>query len=73
MSFNIIKILKNEVTGKKLSVFLLDGLSSILEIKTKEEAFKIAEQCNLNSESGWKYEVRVRGEKVKKEISLDTN
>ena len=72
MSFNIIKILKNKVTGKKLSVFLLDGLSSILEIKTKEE-LKIAEQCNLNSESGWKYEVRVRGEKVKQEISLDTN
>ena len=37
MSFNIIKIFKNEVTGKKSSVFLLDGLSSILEIKSKEE------------------------------------
>ena len=50
MSFNIIKIFKNEVTGKKSSVFLLDGLSSILEIKSKEEIFKIVEQCNLNSE-----------------------
>ena len=48
MSFNIIKIFKNEVTGKKSSVFLLDGLSSILEIKSKEEALKIVEQCNLN-------------------------
>ena len=73
MSFNIIKIFKNKVTGKKLSVFLLDGLSSILEIKTKEEALKIVEQCNLNSERGWRYEVRVRGEKIKKEITLDTN
>ena len=73
MSFNIIKILKNKVTGKKISVFLLDGLSSILEIKTKEEAFKIVEQCNLNSEGGWRYEVRLRGEKIKQEITLDTN
>ena len=73
MSFNIIKILKNKVTGKKISVFLLDGLSSILEIKTKEEAFKIVEQCNLNSERGWRYEVRLRGEKINQEITLDTN
>lgn len=73
MSFNIIKIFKNEVTGKKSSVFLLDGLSSILEIKTKEEALKIVEQCNLNSESGWRYEVRSRGEKLKHEITLETN
>jgi len=73
MSFNIIKIFKNEVTGKKSSVFLLDGLSSILEIKTKEEALKIVEQCNLNSESGWQYEVRLRGEKIKQEITLEAN
>lgn len=73
MSFNIIKILKNEVKGKKISVFLLDGLSSILEIKTKEEAFKIVEKCNLNSESGWRYEVRLRGEKIKQEITPETN
>tara|TARA_B100000676_G_C17304659_1_gene448925 strand:+ start:250 stop:471 length:222 start_codon:yes stop_codon:yes gene_type:complete len=73
MSFNIIKIFKNEVTGKKSSVFLLDGLSSILEIKSKEEALKIVEQCNLNSEGGWRYEVRLRGEKIKQEITLETN
>lgn len=64
MSYNIMKIIKNEVTGEKLCVFLLDGLSSILEIKTQEEALKMAKVFNQNSDRGSVYEVRRGGKKV---------
>ena len=58
------KIMKNEATGEKLCVLLLDGLSSVLEIKTKEEALKMAKVFSQNSDSGWVYEVRSGGKKV---------
>ena len=65
MSFNIIKILKNEVSGKKIKCFSIRRTVIYIGNKIKRRSFKIVEQCNLNSERGWRYEVRLRGEKDK--------
>jgi hypothetical protein len=61
MSYNIVKIMKDPMTGKKTCVLLLDGLSSVLEIKGLDKALKMAEIFNENSDSGWAYEVRGGG------------
>ena len=48
-------------TGKKTCVLILDGLSSILEIKQLDKALKMVEIFNQNSDSGWTYEVKKGG------------
>tara|TARA_R110000796_G_scaffold249453_1_gene377247 strand:- start:775 stop:966 length:192 start_codon:yes stop_codon:yes gene_type:complete len=55
------KIMKNPITNKVTNVLLLDGLSSILEIKELDQALKMAEIFNQNTDSGWRYEVRGGG------------
>ena len=61
MTYNIMKIMKNPITNKVTNVLLLDGLSSILEIKELDQALKMAEIFNQNTDSGWTYEVRGGG------------
>jgi len=61
MSYNIIKTMTDPTTGKITCVLILDGLSSILEIKSLDRALKTAEMFNQNSDSGWIYEVRGGG------------
>ena len=58
MSYNIMKIMKDPTTGKKMNVLLTDGLSQIWTIKKLEEVTKIAKMLEENSDSGHKYEVR---------------
>ena len=53
-------------SGKKVCVLILDGLSSILEIKELGEALKIAEVFNQNTDSGWIYEVKTGGKIINK-------
>ena len=53
-------------SGKKICVLILDGLSSILEIKELGEALKIAEVFNQNTDSGWIYEVKTGGKIINK-------
>ena len=60
MSYNIVKTMTDPL-GKKTCVLMLDGLSSILEIKKLDEALKIAEMFNQNTDSGWTYEVKTGG------------
>ena len=60
------KIMKDPVTGKVINVLLLDGLSSILDIKELDQALKMAEIFNQNTDSGWTYEVRGNGKIIKK-------
>ena len=66
MSYNIVKTMIDSRTGKKSCVLMLDGLSSILEIKELNKALKMAEIFNQNSDSGWIYEVRGGGKKITK-------
>ena len=58
MAYNIIKIMRDQQTDKKIHVLLTDGLSQIWDIKKKEEAEKIATMLTENSDSGHKYEIR---------------
>ena len=45
---------------------MLDGLSSILEIKSLDKALNMAKMFNENSDSGWTYEVRSGGKLINK-------
>ena len=65
MSYNIVKKMIDPRTGKKSCILMLDGLSSILEIKELDKALKMAEIFNQNTDSGWKYEVRGGGKIIK--------
>ena len=58
MSYNIIKIMNNPQTDKKMHVLLTDGISQIWDIKTKEEALKISIMLNDNTDSGHEYVIR---------------
>ena len=58
MAYNIIKIMRDQNTDKKIHVLLTDGLSQIWDIENKEEAQKIATMLSENSDSGHKYEIR---------------
>ena len=53
MSYNIVKTMIDPRTGKKSCILMLDGLSSILEIKELDKALKMAEIFNQNLDSGW--------------------
>ena len=65
MSYNILKTMTDPL-GKKTCVLMLDGLSSILEIKELNEALKIAKMLNQNTDSGWVYEVKTGGKIINK-------
>jgi len=60
MSYNILKTMTDS-SGKKICILLLDGLSSILEIKELDKALDMIAILNKNSDSGWIYEVRKGG------------
>jgi|TARA_R110000824_G_scaffold71815_1_gene183707 hypothetical protein len=55
------KTMRDTSSGKTMSVLLLDGLSVVLEIKELNQALKMAEIFNQNTDSGWVYEVRGGG------------
>ena len=61
MTYNIMKTMRDNGSGKAMSVLLLDGLSAVLEIKELSQALKMAEIFNQNTDSGWTYEVRGGG------------
>ena len=48
--FVIIKQIQNKKTGKTLPVILIDNLSEVLEFKKKEDANKLCEILNINSD-----------------------
>lgn len=60
-SYVIIKNVKN-TNGVTVPIILLDGLSEVMEFSDYEEANKMAQLFEINSDSGWKYTVRkIRG------------
>ena len=54
----IIKHIKMQENKTRVPVILLDGHGEIWEFDTEEEAEKMREVFELNSDSGHKYEVR---------------
>ena len=69
MTYNIMKTMKDKETGKTINVLLLDGFSSILEIKELDKAFNIAHILNTNSDSNWEYSVRGNGKTYDEELA----
>jgi len=53
----IIKHIKTE-SKKRVPVIILNGESEIWEFETEKEAEKMREIFELNSDSGYKYEVK---------------
>lgn len=53
----IVKYIKNK-NNKELPVILIDSQSEILEFSSIEEAEKMKEIFQKNSDSGYKYEVK---------------
>ena len=53
----IIKRIKTE-SKKRVPVIILNGESEIWEFETEKEAEKMREIFELNSDSGYKYEVK---------------
>lgn len=43
--------------GKRIHILLTNGLAEVLEFKSIEEANKIVEVMNANTDSGWNYSV----------------
>lgn len=54
----IIKHIKNHVTGIKVPVILVDSQSEIMEFESKEEAEKVRDMFQANSDSGYNYEIK---------------
>ena len=65
MSYNILKTM-TDPSGKITKVLLLDGLSEILEVKELDQALKMTEIFNQNTDSGWRYEVKTGGKIINK-------
>jgi hypothetical protein len=53
----IVKKIMADAKGIKKHVLLLDSQSEVLEIKSKSEANELVNILNLNSDSGWVYEI----------------
>lgn len=55
--FAIVKFVKNE-KGKEMPVIILDTQEEVLEFETYEEAEKLRDFLETNSDSGHRYEVK---------------
>jgi hypothetical protein len=53
----VIKKIMADAKGKKTHVLLTNSQSELLELETIEEATKLVNILNHNSDSGWIYEV----------------
>lgn len=62
MAYLIIKEVKS-INGTVLPVVLLDTHSDVMEFEDKNDADKMAEILNINSDSGHNYRVKKIGEK----------
>jgi hypothetical protein len=53
----IIKNVKSN-TGKDVPVILIDSLNEIMEFESREEAEKVKDLFQINSDSGYIYEIK---------------
>jgi hypothetical protein len=56
-SYIIIKKVENS-RGVTVPIVMLNGLSEVMEFDNYEEANKMAQLFEVNSDSGWKYTIR---------------
>lgn len=62
MSYVIVKMVKPANGGSPLPVILLDGESEVLEFETLEEAEEMRRKFQINSDSGYSYQIKKIGE-----------
>ena len=55
--FVIVKFIKNN-RGVEMPVIIIDSHNEVLEFETYEEAEKLRDLMETNSDSGYKYEVK---------------
>jgi hypothetical protein len=61
MSYVIIKTIRDVIKQVDLPVIMLDSQSEILEFESDEEALRLADLMNANTDSGHKYTVKKIG------------
>ena len=61
MSYVIIKYIESESIKKTLPVIILDSQGEVLEFETKDEAQNMCNAFQVNSDSGYIYQIKKIG------------
>jgi hypothetical protein len=61
MSYVIIKYIENESIKKTLPVIILDSQGEVLEFETKDDAQNMCNAFQVNSDSGYIYQIKKIG------------
>lgn len=61
MSYVIVKMIKTSDSKSHVPVILLDSSSEVMEFETPEEAEEMRRRFQINSDSGYAYQVKKIG------------
>lgn len=61
MSYVIVKMVRTSDSSSHLPVILLDGNSEVLEFETEQEAEELRRKFQINSDSGYSYQIKKIG------------
>ena len=61
MSYVIVKMIKTAETASHLPVILLDSTSEVMEFETETEAEDMRRRFQVNSDSGYSYQIKKIG------------
>ena len=61
MSYVIVKMIKTKENSSHLPVILLDSTSEVMEFETEHEAEEMRRRFQVNSDSGYNYQIKKIG------------
>lgn len=61
MSYVIVKMIKTKENSSHLPVILLDSTSEVMEFETEQEAEEMRRRFQVNSDSGYSYQIKKIG------------
>jgi hypothetical protein len=61
MSYVIVKMVKANENSSHLPVILLDSTSEVMEFETEQEAEEMRRRFQVNSDSGYSYQIKKIG------------
>jgi hypothetical protein len=61
MSYVIVKMIKTAETSSHLPVILLDSTSEVMEFETEQAAEEMRRRFQVNSDSGYSYQIKKIG------------
>jgi hypothetical protein len=64
MSYVIVKMVKANDASSHLPVILLDSTSEVMEFETEQEAEEMRRRFQVNSDSGYSYQIKKIGSNV---------